>query len=112
MQGESVPKQALPIADLTKINVDNRTVGGHPQCIAWDPTGRHLAIIFKDSPVIALFLTSVRRNLVNIAPAGFLTGMGAEIASHICFQESYKDRPASVLTIGWSSGRVQYFPFL
>ena len=95
---------------MSKILVDNLEVGGQPQSIAWD--GRHLAVIFRDSPVIALFLTSLNRNSISMAPDCFLTGIGAEYPAHICFQPIYKNFQNTVLTIGWSSGRVQYFPFL
>lgn len=110
--GASVPKQALPVADLSKIKVGQIDVGGRPQSIAWDPRGQHLAIIFKDSSVIAIFLTAFNRNLLSVAPDCFLVGIGAEAPAHICFQEQYKNKMDSVLTIGWSSGRIQYFPFV
>lgn len=108
----STAKQALPVADLSLINVGSAQVGGRPQSIAWDPVGRRLAVTFKDSGSVAIFLTSINRTKLSIAPDCLLVGMGAEVPSFICFQEHYKKKPDTVLTIGWSSGRVQFFPFL
>lgn len=92
-------------------------MGGQPQSLAWDSRGQHLAVSFKDSHAIALFLTSVNKNMISIAPDCFLVGNGSTFPSYICFQEMYgrvdaHDVPHSVLTIGWSSGVVQYFPFI
>lgn len=107
----SLSKQALPIADLSKIEVGVRTVGGMPQSIAWDPNGQYLAIIFKDSPNVVVFATSIHKHQFSISPSCFITGIGVEFPSYICFQSKNRKNSDSVLTIGWSSGRVQYFPF-
>lgn len=113
----SLAKQALPIADLSTIKTSGRMdIGGIPQSLAWDSKGQHLAVSFKDCPAIALFLTAVNKTNISIAPDCFLVGVGTAFPSYICFQESVPetrtDRPQSVLTIGWSSGVVQYFPFI
>lgn len=108
----SLAKQALPIADLLKVKTDRFDVGGIPQSLAWDSNGKHLAVSFKDCPAIALFFTAVNKNTISIAPNCFLVDIGTSFPSYICFQETYKDKPHSVLTIGWSSGVVQYFPFI
>lgn len=108
----TTPKQALPVADLSCITVGSAVVGGRPQSIAWDPVGRYLAVTFKDSGAVAIFLTSINRSKLSLAPNCFLVGLGAEVPSFICFQERYQKKPDTVLTIGWSSGRVQFFPFL
>lgn len=109
----SLAKQALPIADLSKIKTSGRLdIGGQPQSLAWDSKGQHLAVSFKECSAIALFLTAVNKNMISIAPDCFLVGIGTAFPSFICFQEMYKDAPNSVLTIGWSSGVVQYFPFI
>lgn len=100
------------MADLSPITTGSVRVGGRPQSIAWDPSGRHLAVTFQDTDAVAIFLTSINRTKLSIAPDCFLLGLGAEMPSFICFQERYKNKPDSVLTIGWSSGRVQFFPFV
>lgn len=106
-----MPKQALPVADLSKITVGQTEVGGLAQNLAWDPKGLHLAVIFRHSSAVAVFLTSIKRNMLGCSPDFFLVGVGAEVPAYIAFQETYRNKPESVLTIGWSSGRVQYFPF-
>ncbi|XP_055586621.1 aladin-like isoform X2 [Uranotaenia lowii] len=111
-----VPKSALPIADLSKITIGQTEVGGHPQALAWCPQSQYLAVIFKDTSAIAIFNTVVNRSQLNITPSCFLTGIGVESASCITFQENLgrraNEKMKTVLTIGWSSGRVQYFPFV
>ncbi|XP_037826248.1 aladin [Lucilia sericata] len=111
-QTGSAPKQALPVADLTKITVGQREVGGQPQSVAWDPNGLYLAITFKDSPCIAIFSTCIQKFNLSMSPSCFLTGIGNEYPSFICFQSKNRKNSDSVLTIGWSSGRIQYFPFV
>ncbi|XP_055615358.1 aladin-like [Toxorhynchites rutilus septentrionalis] len=111
------PKSALPIADLSKITIGKVEVGGRPQALAWCPRSRYLAVTFKDTPAIAIFNTvNVAHSRLNITPLCFLTGIGIESASCISFQENLGHRSneklQTVLTIGWSSGRIQYFPFV
>lgn len=110
---EAVPKQALSIADLNKIQIDQNTVGGRPQNICWSPNGKYVAIMFKDSSSIAIFATAINRHSLNISPSFFISGLTHdEHPSFICFQQKYSNRPETVLTIAWSTGRVQYFPFI
>ena len=108
----SAPKLALPVADLTKTVVGQHEVGGQPQSVVWDPNGLYLAIIFKDSPCIAIFSTCIQKFNLNVSPSCFITGIGEESPSYICFQSKNRKNSDSVLTIGWSSGRIQYFPFI
>ncbi|XP_065086100.1 aladin-like [Ochlerotatus camptorhynchus] len=111
-----MPKSALPIADLSKISIGEAEVGGHPQALAWCPQNQYLAVTFKETPAIAIFNTVVHRCQLNITPLCFITGIGIESASCISFQENpgrrSSDKMKTVLTIGWSSGRIQYFPFV
>ncbi|XP_011181672.1 aladin [Zeugodacus cucurbitae] len=104
-------KEALKIADLTKFNAGRREVGGKPQALAWDADGRYLAVIFKDTPCIALFNTCLKKFDMTISPLCFLTGLSTEYPSYICFQSKNRRNTETVLTIGWSSGRIEYFPF-
>ncbi|XP_067622354.1 aladin-like [Eurosta solidaginis] len=78
------PKEALKIAELTKFNAGRREVGGEPQVLAWGADGGHLAVMFKDTP---------------------------EYPSYVCFQSKTQRNTDTGLTIGWSSGRIEYFPF-
>ncbi|XP_004527384.1 aladin [Ceratitis capitata] len=103
-------KEALKIADLTKFNAGRREVGGKPQSLAWDADGRYLAVIFKDTPCIALFNTCLKKFDMTISPLCFLTGLSSEYPSYICFQSKNRRNTDTVLTIGWSSGRIEYFP--
>lgn len=66
--------------------------------------------MFKASASIALFSTSINRNLLSISPSVYVRGNDGEYPTFICFQEIYDNQNDIVLTIGWSSGRIQYFP--
>ncbi|TMW40060.1 hypothetical protein DOY81_014859 [Sarcophaga bullata] len=102
-QTGSAPKLALPVADLTKTVVGQHEIGGQPQSVVWDPNGLYLAIIFKDSPCIAVFSTCIQKFNLNVSPSCFITGIGEEYPSYICFQSKNRKNLDSVLTIGWSS---------
>lgn len=110
---KSLSKQALPVADLAQRTLDQTQIGGQPQSICWDPTGKYVAISFKNSSPIAIFATTIAQSNLNISPAFFINGLRAdEYPSYICFKETYENEREVILTIGWSSGRVQYFPFI
>lgn len=89
-----------------------RVIGGLPKSIVWDPTGRFFAVMFKSSSSIAVFSTSINRNVLSVSPNFNISGDDdqGEFPSFICFREMYEKHDDVVLTIGWSSGRVQYFP--
>lgn len=110
-QQQVVPQQALPVADLSKIAVENSEVGGITQQLAWN--GHYLAISFKNTNAIAIFQTVLRKHNLNLVPLCFISGIGNELPSFITFQPQYKQaqKTGNVLTIGWSSGRIQFAPF-
>lgn len=61
---------ASPVIDLTPIEMDNvesGRIGGLVTSMVWDRTGHHLAIMFKDSSVIAVFRTDIK-SLLKITP--------------------------------------------
>lgn len=102
-------KQAMPVADLSKVEMDGIDIGGKAQALAMSPQGNLLAVSFKDTNAIAVFSLSIRKFLLNVTPLGLINGLGNEFPSAICFQDT---KEKSCLTIGWSSGRIQYFPFV
>lgn len=61
---------------------------------------------------MAIFLTTIGRTKLSVVPDCLLVGLSAEVPHHIAFQPPYAGQPETVLTIGWSTGRVQFFPFL
>lgn len=105
------PKQSFPIADFKSIRSGARVIGGLPKSIVWDPTGRFLAVMFKHSSSLAVFSTSINRNVLNVSPNFIISGDDPdEFPSFISFREMYEKFDDVVLTIGWSTGRVQYYP--
>lgn len=107
----TAPKQSFPIADFKSIQTGQRVIGGLPKSIVWDPTGRFVAVMFKSSSSIAVFSTSINRGVISISPNFNISGDDIdEYPSFMCFREIYEKYDDVVLTIGWSTGRVQYFP--
>ncbi|XP_017030211.1 aladin [Drosophila kikkawai] len=112
----SSEKEVLPIADLnacsTGIDGNSALIGGPAQQMAWDPHGNYLVISFKSTNSIAVFRTYIQKFEIKISAAYSLSGeTAAERPSFICFQPLYKENDRSVLTIAWSSGRIQYHAF-
>ena len=103
--------RALPLADLTKVTIEHNESGVIAQQIAWN--GKYLAISFKEANQIAVFQTTIRQHQLLVLPMFFICGLSAvEYPSFIAFQPFYKTNSSNVLTIGWSSGRVQFYPFV
>lgn len=108
--------RALPIADLSKVTIEHYESGGIAQQLAWN--GKYLAISFKESNHIAVFQTTIRQHQLHVLPMFFISGLGAaEYPSFISFQPFYLTNYSNglldhVLTIGWSNGRVQFYPFV
>ncbi|XP_039287891.1 aladin [Nilaparvata lugens] len=104
---------AVRVADLTAISVPsgNRVVrvGGEVNQMVWDGRGRHLAVTFHDSDLIAVFLTNISTT-VHVSPCCFIKGEPGEKPNVITFQKNFEE--GANLTIAWSSHRVQYFPFI
>lgn len=111
----AVPKQALPVVDLASSfddsDADRLGQMRRPQSLAWDPTGKFLAVSYKDSSVISLFRTATSSANLSLSPSGSVVGASAdEFPSQICFQLNKLRDHEAVLTIGWSTGRIQYYP--
>ncbi|XP_076293843.1 aladin isoform X2 [Lasioglossum baleicum] len=110
---------AVPLIDLTKVNFssddDYITVGGRVVAMEWDPTGKYLAILFQDSPLIALIQTKVGNmsRVVDIKPCCLVKGFPGEVPSCMNFYQKHNNQsPVVCLTIAWSSGRIQHFPIV
>uniref|UniRef100_A0A1B6FRP2 Aladin seven-bladed propeller domain-containing protein n=1 Tax=Cuerna arida TaxID=1464854 RepID=A0A1B6FRP2_9HEMI len=84
-------------------------VGGEVSSLVWDKKGCYLAVTFKNCDIIAVFMTSFVQNL-KVSPCCFIRGLVSESPAVIAFQENFTE--GANLTIGWSSGRVQYFPIV
>jgi hypothetical protein len=74
-----------------------------------DPTCNRLAVFFEDSELVPVF--RVQPKSANyLAPCGFIRGFPDEYPVALEFQKDFTD--GALLTIAWSSGRLQYFPFV
>ncbi|BES93212.1 WD domain, G-beta repeat [Nesidiocoris tenuis] len=103
------------VADLafTKFG-DDYQVGGDVTGMTWDPSNQYLAIIFANSPLVAVFYTKTSPMFsgltFSIKPGFFIKGAPNELPTSIAFEINFKQ--GANLTICWSSGRLQYFPIV
>lgn len=115
-------KVAVPLIDLSKFtftNPDNdeeeMTIGGRVISMDWDPSGRYLAIIFQESPLVAVFTTKIgaTSRVTNVKAGCLIKGFSLEVPNCIQFYQNHKKDSEDVcLTIAWSSGRIQHFPIV
>lgn len=98
---------ALPIADLSRVMVEDLETGGTAQQLAWN--GKYLAISFKDTNSVAIFQTTIRKHQLNVMPIGLVSKLAFEFPTFISWQPNYGEN--NVLTIAWSSGEIQFVPF-
>ncbi|XP_045471493.1 aladin-like [Harmonia axyridis] len=105
---ESSNDQAIPLFDLTKIELDGVCIGGLVQTMEIDPKGNNLAVMFQNTDVIALFNIARKHNIELIA-SSLITQCGASPTT-IAFQQNFEQ--GACLSIGWSNGKVQHFPII
>jgi len=111
---------AVPVMDLQKVTFTDEitgrevTTGGLVHSMRWDHTGDRLVVSFVESNLLAVFQTQVSSSNVNISPMGFINGATEdEFPSCFEFAPSHSHRDSgSLLTVAWSSGRVQHLPML
>lgn len=104
---------ALPVLDLSQVLVDSDSEllgGGLVQNIVWEPAGNRLAVSFRHTALVAVFSTRSGRTL-SLTPCGWIRGRKDEVPTCLEFEADYLDWGA-VLTVGWSSGRIQHVPLL
>ncbi|XP_012281625.1 aladin [Orussus abietinus] len=112
-------KIAVPLIDLSRVyfpTVDGEiSVGGRIVAMDWDPSGKYLAIIFRDSPVVVLYRTRaiIGSRITDVSPGCIIKGFSDEVPDCMQFYQNYDPDVNSIcLTIAWSSGRVQHFPIV
>jgi len=105
---------AIPVMDLASITTYDEqqeiTAGGLVQDLAWDPSGERLAISFRSTPLVALLAARPATSL-SLSPVGWVRGEEGERPSCLAFQPS-EAVGGALLTVGWSSGRVQHIPMV
>ncbi|XP_076270083.1 aladin-like [Rhynchophorus ferrugineus] len=106
---ESSSNQALPMFDVSKIDCGGAMIGGLIQTMETDPKGKHLAVIYQDTNAITVF-SIVRQPGLKLIPSALITGLEEERPSTVSFQQNFE--AGACLSIGWSSGRIQYYPII
>ncbi|CAG7836283.1 unnamed protein product [Allacma fusca] len=109
-------RSAIPVFDLRTIQAlqegtgDTFKVGGKVQQLCISSCGTRLAILFQSSDVVALFRVQ-KRSPDYLYPLGFVRGFSQEFPVAIEFQKNL-DSGSALLTIAWSSTRLQHFPMV
>lgn len=102
---------AVPIADMSQIQVDLdgqiMTIGGSIQSMKWNSMGERLAVSFKNSDLIALYCTTLYPSLV-LSPIGLIQGLEGE--SPMVLEFAHQCDHGAILSVAWSSGRIQHIP--
>ena len=101
---------AIPVMDLSKVCLEEGEVGGGlVQDIQWDPSGHRVAVVFRDSDLVALLRS--KPGTARLSPIGWIRGEEGE--SPVCCQFQ-QDSPqyGALLSLVWSSGRLQHLPLL
>ncbi|XP_017779368.1 PREDICTED: aladin-like [Nicrophorus vespilloides] len=106
---KTTPNQAMPLYDVSKVDIDGVIVGGIVQYMEWDTRGNHVAVLFKDTNCVAVFYV-IAQPVLQLAPGFLVSGCPEEVPITINFQPNFDH--GSCLTIGWSSGRIQHFPIV
>ncbi|XP_019763471.2 aladin [Dendroctonus ponderosae] len=106
---ESSSIEAIPLFDVSKTDLFDLTVGGLVQSMEADPAGSHLAVVFQDTSAVTVF-TIARQSALQLIPSSIVTGLAEEKPTAITFQQDLKS--GACLTVGWSSGRIQYYPII
>ena len=101
---------ALPVMELGKVCLDSGEVGGGlVQDIQWDPSGHRVALIFRETAMVALLRS--KPGQARLSPLGWLRGESGETPVCCQFQQDSPDYGA-LLSVAWSSGRLQHIPLL
>ncbi|KAJ8917048.1 hypothetical protein NQ315_012967 [Exocentrus adspersus] len=104
-----VSNQALPIFDTTVVDIDGVIVGGLIQCMDSDPSGKHLAVLFQNTNNIVIFSVTSHPE-IKLIPSSLVMGLPKEKPSILSFLQHFE--AGACLTVGWSSGRIQYYPII
>lgn len=107
---EDTSKQAHPLYDVSKVDIDGVMVGGLIHSMETDPKGKHLAVMYEDTNCITVFNIIKQTGVLQLCPSSLIIGLVDERPSCISFQNSFQQ--GACLTIGWSSGRIQYYPII
>lgn len=84
---------------------------GMPQALAWDPTGAFLAVTFKDQSYVVIYTISIQKFRLNISSHCYISPPSKDVHPNcICFQSVNSFNSGIILTIGWSNGRICYYP--
>ncbi|TRY79931.1 hypothetical protein TCAL_07069 [Tigriopus californicus] len=102
---------AVPVADMSQIKIDVNgeviNIGGPIQSMKWNSMGERLAVSFKNSDCIALYCTTLYPTL-GLSPIGLIQGLEGE--SPMTMEFAHKCDHGAILSVAWSSGRIQHIP--
>ena len=102
-------KSLVKALDLTATRTESdELVGGLVQSLAWDKTGRRLAISFKDNPESILLYKTIERSTVEFHQLGVIQSESSSIPLFMEFHDNFKN--GSLLTVCWSNGTCQHIP--
>lgn len=75
----------------------------------------NFVLFFQDSPLVAIFKTKVGKTsrISDVKPGYLVRGFPGEVPNCIQFYQNQRETDVTVvLTIAWSSGRLQHLPIV
>jgi len=105
---------AVPVMDLSMVTLSSsgEAAGGLVQDLQWEPTGRRLAVSFRETAPLLLLRCRPGPLPGRLSPVGWIIGQqSTERPNCIQFQQAGAAMGA-ILSIGWSSGRLQQLPLV
>lgn len=104
-------KSFMRALDLTATRSESGDlVGGSVQALAWDKSGKRLAISFKENPESILLYRTVERPTVEFHQLGLIQNDNRSLPLMLNFHDHFKN--GSLLTVCWSDGTCQHIPML
>jgi len=102
---------AVPVLDLSKVCLSSGEIGGGlVQDIQWDKSGHRVAVTFRDTDLVCILRAGTGTG--RVSPVGWQAGRDGEHPSCIQFQQWGMERVGALLSVVWSSARVQHIPLV
>jgi len=102
-------KSVMKALDLTATRTENGDlIGGVVQSLAWDKSGKRLAISFKENSESILLYKTVEKPTVEFHQLGVIQSETGSYPLLMEFHDRFKT--GSLLTVCWSDGSCQHIP--
>jgi len=92
---------------VSQYTEENEKLCGDVRDIAWDYTGNRFVVLFKNSPLIAVYMSSLQN--FSLSPMGYIRPAPNLIPLHISFKPNFPR--GALLSVGFDTGKISLYPF-